>query len=304
LQAHLPIAKPRQSGTVLPIITIINLRSRITMTQSIELYSDLMDKARAFAVELSLKPDVASQNQRLPSRKDLVTFLERNIPGPGHLAYNCLYVGSIPPQLDKLGFNGGEVTIGYMKFNNEDEYFTTKELLAKELSVPKDKAIDLHVWLTFPGGKIFDPTLLASFEKDTGKVLDGQPIDQYTIYDHVGIKSINVEMEYIPLLVGSDYLYKIKAIVVPNPEFNLVGAKAADQAFGEAILKGFTLCLTDIIVQFREVHPENWDAVVVGLVDRFDQFIASGHMVKTINGKPREIYYSATDAGLAYSREP
>ncbi len=279
-----------------------NFEDIVIMKQSVEQYSELMNQARAFSLELGLAPDNRSSNLKTPSREDLVSYLNKHTRGPDFLAHNCMLTGSFPPLFEELGFQGGEVTIGYMRYCNNDEFFTTREKLAEELASPGILTVQCHVWLSFPDGSIFDPTLLASFEKDKGTNLVHEPINKYVIYDVAGIPSIKNDMEYMPLVVGADYLYRTKILVKPNPEYNDFGKMAADNAYTEALLKGHTLSLTQAIEHYRENEPDHADAIIIGLLNRFDEYEFMGHITKEVVGNPGETYFTATEAALKMAK--
>jgi hypothetical protein len=273
------------------------------MTQTALQYDALMVKAREFEIELSLEPDLEAPNLKIPTKRELEEFLCSMSPSADYFAHKCMIVGSFRPALEKLGFSAGEVTIGYMRYNNEDEFYTTKELLAQEMAAPGVGGFDVHVWITYPDGMIFDPTLIPSFEKDAGTRLMNVSIRSMIIFDRVGISSKPIEMEYIPLLTGSDYLYKTQSLVKPNPKYNSFGVQAADDAFNNGLMKGYTLSLTDAIKHYAEHEAENRNAIIVGLVDRFMEFEYRGLITKELDGESGDTYYKATDAALTSKLE-
>ncbi len=271
------------------------------MSQTELQYEELMKQARKYALELSLLPDVEAPNLKIPSKIQLTDFLNTISPTADFFNRNCMVVGSLRPSLEERGFSGGEVTIGYVRFNNDNEFFTTKEALANELAAPGDAGISLHVWITYPGGIIFDPTILATFEADRGTPLQYVSTHKIIIFDRVSIPSIPVEMEYIPLLTGSDYLYKTNSQVSPNQEFNSYGSQHADDVYNNTLIKGAVYCLTDGIEFYKEKYPENYNAVIIGIMAQFKEYEDLGLLTRDARNEKGEIYYTATPTALKHS---
>ncbi len=100
-------------------------------------------------------------------------------------------------------------TIGYVQMNNEAMFKQTdktlEELLKHGVQMEKNRTLDIHVWLTLPSMEIIDLTLSTTI----GKVNNDSKWFGRVFMDHPD--NFN-GMEYIPLLVGDDFLRKIGAL--------------------------------------------------------------------------------------------
>lgn len=98
-------------------------------------------------------------------------------------------------------------TIGYIQFNDEVMFHQSEASLKKLLTEGiNENTINLHTWLTLPSMEILDFTLPTTL----GKVSGNKEMYGKTIIKHPS--KLTNGMEYHPLIVGEEFLYKIGAI--------------------------------------------------------------------------------------------
>lgn len=98
-------------------------------------------------------------------------------------------------------------TIGYIKINNDVMFHQSEDSLRKILTEGiNGNKINLHTWLTLPSMEILD----FSFPTTYGKVIGNKDMYGRTIIKHP--KELTGGMEYHPMLIGEEFLYRIGAI--------------------------------------------------------------------------------------------
>lgn len=96
------------------------------------------------------------------------------------------------------------LTIGYTKINGNPINETTLETLKTELLNPNfESPLPIHVWITLEDGTVIDWTTEASITQHENKV---KGIEKCLL--HINPEEVT-GCEFIPILVGEDYLDKI-----------------------------------------------------------------------------------------------
>lgn len=250
------------------------------MTQTIAHYEKLMRRAEETASKFGLSPDKDVLNSRNPSRNEMIQLVESDISNLGELYKNCLFVNRVWQALKLTSLNTGKVTIGYAKYNGENEFYHTKKYLKDELAHPGKGGIKVHVWLTFPDGVIFDPSFMVMVHKENGVDLNTITVGQTMIYDQVGIPALEQSMEYFPTLVGSDFLLKAGAIKECSTGAFNHGIESADRCYIEALQAGHPAKLAPMIEHYKAAHPDEWPHIVKGFTFGMKKYIDQGLVVQ------------------------
>ncbi len=250
------------------------------MAQTAAHYDKLMRRAEETTSKLGLCQDEDVLNARNPTRSEMVQLVQADISNLGELYKNCLFVNRVWQALNQTSLNTGKVTIGYAKYNGENEFYHTKKYLKDELTNPGDGGLKVHVWLTFPGGIIFDPAFMVMVHQENGVDLNGISVNQTMIYDQVGIPSIDESMEYFPTLVGSDFLHKVGAIKVDNNGAFTHGLENAERCYKEALTAGYPAKLANMIEHYKVKHPDEWPHIVKGFTTGMKKYIDAGLVMK------------------------
>lgn len=115
-------------------------------------------------------------------------------------------------------------TIGSVFVNNEPYIETSLEYLSSEYRNPSSGVLNLHCWLTLEDGRIIDPTILVklAFREE---FLNGHFAEGLVYFEKPDLIE---EIEFKPILVGSDYIVKVGAM---NP----FGVRHQNQSLSTAL---------------------------------------------------------------------
>jgi len=97
-------------------------------------------------------------------------------------------------------------TIGYIQFDKDSHFKQTEETLKEMIQEENNTGkVNLHVWLTLPSMEILDPTILTTYSLHYNypEGLGGMIFNDADKVKH---------MEFIPMLVGDDFIYQAKLI--------------------------------------------------------------------------------------------
>ena len=98
------------------------------------------------------------------------------------------------------------ITIGDVIDRGKSRYDTTFEYLKDELKKGiQNSPVKLHVWLSMSDGTIIDPTILL---KRKGNAFVNKKLNYQQQGLYIG-DAISLKLKYKPVLLGSDFLYKI-----------------------------------------------------------------------------------------------
>lgn len=149
---------------------------------------------------------------KIPSLFKLTDIVKKLTVITRELADGCPWNYHVWQELKKVGLPTGIITIGYMKYHGDYEFFHTEEDLMAELKEPGKNEIKIHVWLSFDNGFIFDPT----FPAISGNGKDLAPYRYEQLMIHGAVKTLYDQQpgdpEYFPVICGGDFLIKTGVI--------------------------------------------------------------------------------------------
>lgn len=102
------------------------------------------------------------------------------------------------------------VTIGEFHWNQKPffDFYRLDELVSEIESPSAHEDLKAHCWLTLPDGSVLDLTINSDLSKITQRPY--LPLHANAIY--VGPKECDPDHYYVPILVGEEYLRRVKAI--------------------------------------------------------------------------------------------
>lgn len=243
-------------------------------------YEKLLLRAEETANRLGLNQDENIVDSRNPTKDEIVQLINSDITNIGELYKNCLYVNRVWQALKQHKLNTGVITIGYLKYAGDNEFYHTKKYLKDELASPESGGLKVHVWLTFPDGVIFDPTFMVMVHKENGVDLNKLNLAQVMVYDQVGIPSSRISMEYVPTLTGSDFLFRVGAIGEDKGRAQQHGIDMAEQCFEQALKAGRVVKLFDFIQHYKSEHPDEYPHIVKGFTLRMKKYLSAGLVIQ------------------------
>jgi hypothetical protein len=255
------------------------------MNPKIDRYAKAFDKACTNTKSLGLIAPELNLSGSLPDRNTIINLCQIAFPTTSHMAHNCPHTVSLQGLLAGRGFNPGQITIGYLSYDNELEYECSIDSLSKEIDSDSHNPINMHVWITFPDGCILDPTLLASFENDAGR-LHLRNISDLVIHGRCDMPDIPIEFEYFPLLIGTDFLKRTGSIIDIDQKQIYIGSKLAIDKYIPEIVAGKPLSWDRFMCDLKEKHPENYRSISLGVLNQLRAYIDNGLIKKDlINGE-------------------
>lgn len=207
-----------------------------------------------------------------------------------HMAHNCPHSAIVNDLLQRFGFNTGQITIGYISYNNDYEFQCDLPKLLEEVDTLSDNTLPAHVWITFPDGTICDPTVFATFEKDAGR-LESRPIETLPLIYSSSFEGFPCEMEYFPLLVGRDYLVRANALIEAETKTVLIGKEVAKNLYHTHLLKNETASFNDMKAYYKTNEPDKYRELVIGFRMQMNDYVKKG-LVKAQKDNNDTLYYA------------
>lgn len=239
---------------------------------------------------LGLKVDIIENNSKIPTRDDIIYASITAFSSKANMAHNCVHTGAVNDVLIRNGFNSGHITIGYLSYDNELEYHCSVETLKREIDSDSEEVVPMHVWITFPDGTILDPTLMATFEKEAGR-LDQRDIKQLPFISPCDFPDLPIDIEYFPLLVGKDYLLLSNSIIEQSgPDF-ITGLQAAQHFYTNHLSQKNIGSLNDMKSFYKKDNPEGYRNIITGFRTQMNEFISKG-LVQDRTHESDTLYYS------------
>ena len=240
--------------------------------------------------DLGLEVDTTITSGKKATRNDMIKACLTAFPSTEHMAYNCPHIAVVNDVLKHNGFIPGQITIGYLSYDNELEYECSVDALKKEINSDNENAIPMHAWITFPDGTILDPTLMASFEKDAGR-LKGIKVEQIPLISQWDFPDFPIEIEYFPLLVGKDYLLKSNAIIELTSDSYKIGMLIADDFYQKHLKCHEIGSFNDMRTFYKKNDPEKYRDIVTGFRHKINHYISNG-LVHEKKVKDAILYFS------------
>jgi hypothetical protein len=130
---------------------------------------------------------------------------------PGYLGNRCVALSSqIFALLVSHGFNA-DIVIGTVHYQGERIFPCTVESLLQEVRSPggENDAVALHAWVTLGGDTIVDGGMFSWLVRTGGAP---ERFDRQYLRSRAGLLAHNSDMQYHPLVVGSQFIALIKEI--------------------------------------------------------------------------------------------
>ena len=129
----------------------------------------------------------------------------------GYLGNRCVALASIVfALLVSHGFNA-DIVIGTVHYQGERIFPCTVESLLQEVRSPggENDAVALHAWVTLGGDTIVDGGMFSWLVRTGGAP---ERFDRQYLRSRAGLLAHNSDMQYHPLVVGSQFIALIKEI--------------------------------------------------------------------------------------------
>lgn len=233
------------------------------MKDSHKEYVDRFDLAVQNSEAIGLDVDDIVTNGCEVNHDVLLRACLKAFPTPVHMALNCPDSFKVNDILRAFGFNTGYITIGYIKRNDEVMFPCTVDGLKAELGSTSDSLLKMHVWITFPDGIIVDPTLFASLEKKSGRLSESR-VDELPLISACGHVKGGHGIEYFPVLVGKQYLYKSGVIHDHSVETFAAGRSFALNFYEECMINNIDGSLIEVTKYCKRGDPEGYRGRVAG----------------------------------------
>ncbi|MEO4182960.1 hypothetical protein [Acinetobacter pittii] len=131
---------------------------------------------------------------------DFLSFLENRLKKNVGVTGNCFKVSHWLKDFvnDFFKVEYALITIGHVIHNNVKEFYQPMDIRLKQLELGQaNLPINLHCWLTLPGGIILDPTYLSTkYQGMDGKILLR------------GFEDMPQDFFFYPEFIGSEYLIR------------------------------------------------------------------------------------------------
>ena len=130
---------------------------------------------------------------------------------PGYLGNRCIALAStIFALLVSHGFNA-DIVIGTVHYQGERIFPCTVESLLQEVRSPggENDAVALHAWVTLGGDTIVDGGMFSRLARTGGAP---ERFDRQYLWARAGLLAQQNDMQYHPLVVGSQFIALIKEI--------------------------------------------------------------------------------------------